>query len=241
MKHIKSFKTGERKMIDKRDLTDKNLSESNNENKFINYQGNYYSTKKIHIDLLRVGDNGEIKTVSGDYLKRGGFAGTTVFGDSYHSGNKKVTLIEFTEHPIVVNGHTLAVWDGKSSIATVLGTSTLKGNSHTTLIGSLDPVLVTKDNYRLATEKDFDEFRVSSDGYNLKKDESYVNANGEEKNYMFFSNLETIKNAVDSLLSMDKKQVDKILENGHAWATDHIATSKDDIEEVANFLKNYKG
>lgn len=63
----------------------------------------------------------------------------------------------------------------------------------------------------------------------------------EEKNYMFFSNLETIKNAVDSLLSMDKKQVDKILENGHAWATDHIATSKDDIEEVANFLKNYKG
>lgn len=43
---IEDIETGERKMIDKRDLTDKNLSESNNENKFINYQGNYYSTKK---------------------------------------------------------------------------------------------------------------------------------------------------------------------------------------------------
>ena len=32
--------------------------------------------------------------------------------------------------------------------------------------------------------------------------------------------------------------VDMILSNGHDWASDHIATSKDDIEEVYNFLKN---
>jgi hypothetical protein len=71
--------------------------EKTNENEFVNYQGKYYDTEKIHIDLLRVGDtilhNGEVKTISGNNLKRGGFMGTTVFGDSYNSGNKKVTLI----------------------------------------------------------------------------------------------------------------------------------------------------
>jgi hypothetical protein len=37
---------------------------------------------------------------------------------------------------------------------------------------------------------------------------------------------------------MDESQVDEILSNGHAWAADHIATSKDDVEEVLNFLMN---
>lgn len=60
----------------------------------------------------------------------------------------------------------------------------------------------------------------------------------EYENYMFFGNLKTIKRLVDSLLEMDEAQVDKILSNGHAWADDHIATSKDDIEEVFNFLAN---
>ena len=32
--------------------------------------------------------------------------------------------------------------------------------------------------------------------------------------------------------------VDTVLKNGHGWATDHIATSKDDVEEVYNFLKS---
>jgi hypothetical protein len=36
---------------------------------------------------------------------------------------------------------------------------------------------------------------------------------------------------------MDKLMVDRILQDGHDWASDHISTSKDDIEEVANFLK----
>jgi hypothetical protein len=37
---------------------------------------------------------------------------------------------------------------------------------------------------------------------------------------------------------MDEAKVDSILSNGHAWAADHIATSKDDVEEVLNFLMN---
>ena len=60
----------------------------------------------------------------------------------------------------------------------------------------------------------------------------------ENKNYMFFQNLKTIRDAADAILNMNESMVDMILSNGHDWASDHIATSKDDIEEVYNFLKN---
>ena len=59
-------------------------------------------------------------------------------------------------------------------------------------------------------------------------------------NYMFFQNLKTIKQMVDDLLKLDEKMVDGILASGHDWAEDHIATSKDDVEEVHNFLMNKK-
>lgn len=60
----------------------------------------------------------------------------------------------------------------------------------------------------------------------------------EVNHYMFFGNLETIKRYVDAMLEMDPMAVNELLDNGHDWAADHIATSKDDIEEVANFLMN---
>jgi hypothetical protein len=59
-------------------------------------------------------------------------------------------------------------------------------------------------------------------------------------NYMFFQNLKTIKQMVDDLLKLDEKMVDDILANEHDWANDHITTSKDDVEEVHNFLMNKK-
>jgi hypothetical protein len=55
-------------------------------------------------------------------------------------------------------------------------------------------------------------------------------------NYMFFQNLKTIRDAVDEMLSLDPAMVDMVLSDGHDWANDHIATSKDDVEEVKNFL-----
>jgi len=58
---------------------------------------------------------------------------------------------------------------------------------------------------------------------------------GGLKNYMFFSNLRTIKEKVDKLLAMDAKELDARLSDGHDWANDHIATSKDDMEEVYNW------
>lgn len=60
----------------------------------------------------------------------------------------------------------------------------------------------------------------------------------ELSEYMFFGNLKTIKSRVDEILAMDPIKVEAILKDGHAWAVDHISTSKDDIEEVSNFLKN---
>ena len=63
---------------------------------------------------------------------------------------------------------------------------------------------------------------------------------GESQNYMFFNNLQTIKRLVDDMLEMDEKEVDEMLTNGHNWALDHMATSKDDVEEVYNFLRGNK-
>jgi len=37
---------------------------------------------------------------------------------------------------------------------------------------------------------------------------------------------------------MDHSMVDSTLTDGHGWAVDHIATSKDDVEEVYGFLKS---
>jgi hypothetical protein len=62
--------------------------------------------------------------------------------------------------------------------------------------------------------------------------------NDENGNYMFFGNLKTIKKYVDAMLAMDANQVQEILSNGHDWAADHIATSKDDVQEVGDFLMN---
>jgi hypothetical protein len=75
--------------------------------------------------------------------------------------------------------------------------------------------------------------------YIIKEEIEAVLVNNKANNYMFFQNLKTIKSAVDAMLQMDPMMVDQILSNGHDWANDHITTSKDDVEEVYNFLKNY--
>jgi len=63
----------------------------------------------------------------------------------------------------------------------------------------------------------------------------------ETDNYMFFANVSNIKRMCEEILEMDPSQVDSLLSDGHGWATDHIATSKDDVEEVYGFLKSSMG
>ena len=65
-----------------------------------------------------------------------------------------------------------------------------------------------------------------------------IKEHNEEENYMFFSNLQTIKRLVDKLLQMDRTEIDNMLKE-HDWASDHITSSKDDVEEVFNFITSH--
>lgn len=57
----------------------------------------HFGTQKVHIDTIRGGDtiihNGKMRTVNQEFISYGGFMGTSVFGDSYRSGTKKVTKV----------------------------------------------------------------------------------------------------------------------------------------------------
>jgi len=73
----------------------------------------------------------------------------------------------------------------------------------------------------------------------MSNESKSLKEHGETSNYMFFGNLKTIKRLVDEMLEMDEAKVDAMLSDGHNWALDHIATSKDDVEEVFNFLAGH--
>ena len=60
----------------------------------------------------------------------------------------------------------------------------------------------------------------------------------ENDRYMFFSNLEQIHRQTGLMLEMDENELHEILENGHDWAQDHIATAKESIDQVFDFLMN---
>lgn len=61
----------------------------------------------------------------------------------------------------------------------------------------------------------------------------------EDGTYMVIQNLEQMKRDIELILShKDHPHFSKLVTGTHAWAGDHITTSKDDIEEVANFIEN---
>jgi hypothetical protein len=60
----------------------------------------------------------------------------------------------------------------------------------------------------------------------------------ETDRYMFFSNLEQIHRQMGILLEKDPEMIHSILENGHDWAQDHIATAKESIDQVFDFIMN---
>ena len=55
---------------------------------------------------------------------------------------------------------------------------------------------------------------------------------------MFFSNLEQMRRQCDLLLDLDQEIVESILDNGHDWAQDHIAESKNNLDQVFDFMMN---
>jgi hypothetical protein len=72
---------------------------------------------------------------------------------------------------------------------------------------------------------------------NTLKEES-ENSITDNGTYMVLQNLTQIKDDIETILSFKfHPEFPKLVTGDHAWAGDHISTSKDDVEEVANFIK----
>ena len=69
-----------------------------------------------------------------------------------------------------------------------------------------------------------------------KPSNGHEKVDGDHQYYMFFQNLVSIKHYIDEILENNPDDIDACLKNGHDWAADHIATAKDDIQEVAEWL-----
>jgi hypothetical protein len=79
---------------------------------------------------------------------------------------------------------------------------------------------------------------VESDFDDDDEDTLFEQEEPKTDRYMFFSNLEQIHRQTGILLEKDPNIISEILENGHDWAQDHIATSKESIDQVFDFLMN---
>jgi hypothetical protein len=55
-------------------------------------------------------------------------------------------------------------------------------------------------------------------------------------NYMFFNNLESMRDMIDEILSLDKHQLDQMLSAEHDWASDHISSAQENIQQVYSWL-----
>ena len=79
--------------------------------------------------------------------------------------------------------------------------------------------------------------RITEKQFNkIKKNK--INENERALNYMFFQNLEQLKRQAELLLNFDRNQINNILEDGHDWAEDHISSSKENLDQVFDFLMN---
>ncbi len=72
----------------------------------------------------------------------------------------------------------------------------------------------------------------------LKKQGKLDEAERENDRYMFFSNLKQIRRQAGLLLDMDQTMIERILDNGHDWAQDHVAEAKSFLDQVFDFFMN---
>jgi hypothetical protein len=63
-------------------------------------------------------------------------------------------------------------------------------------------------------------------------------SDGMGENYMFFSNLKQIHRQCEMLLNMDERLLDKIIQDGHDWADDHVSEAKTNMDQVFDFFMN---
>ena len=86
---------------------------------------------------------------------------------------------------------------------------------------------LSKEDYEEAKKK----FAKANEGMELEE-------GGEGSRYMFFSNLEQIKNQAEQLLALDHGRIEAMLNSGHDWAADHVATAKETLDHAFDFITN---
>jgi hypothetical protein len=60
---------------------------------------------------------------------------------------------------------------------------------------------------------------------------------GKEEHYMFFRNLTNIKHNIEEILAFDSAEIDAMISDGHDWAEDHVTVAKEDIQQVADWIR----
>jgi len=98
--------------------------------------------------------------------------------------------------------------------------------------------LMYKDHYEEDAYNNDEALLGESRNYNKSKTVKRLREHQETQNYMFFSNLETIKRLVDEMLEMDEHTLDNMLSE-HDWASDHISVAAENIEHVFNFVAGH--
>jgi hypothetical protein len=76
------------------------------------------------------------------------------------------------------------------------------------------------------------EFGKANEGMELEE------GGDDSSRYMFFSNLEQIKRQADLIMKFDHGKIEAILNSGHDWAADHMAVTKENLDQVFDFLMN---
>jgi hypothetical protein len=89
-----------------------------------------------------------------------------------------------------------------------------------------------KDKYLLYLSGVISEETFIKESKNIKESK-----HEELNNYMFFENLNIIKQCIDDVLKMNPKEIDVLLEE-HNWATDHISGASLSVQRVCSFIKN---
>ena len=97
-----------------------------------------------------------------------------------------------------------------------------------------DPAFLQDPHFQYSEERSVWEMNdLLSEEHEQEEEQAY-----ESTRYMFFSNLGQIRRQAELLMELDEDMINSLLENGHDWAQDHIATAKESIDQVFDFIMN---
>ena len=74
-------------------------------------------------------------------------------------------------------------------------------------------------------------------GDDFEVHENHENHEQGLRNEMFFNDIYSMYEDACELLEMDMNEINAILDNGHGWALDHVATSTNDVEHIYHYFE----